>query len=301
MISWDKINAVQRMQDYIKGHLEEPITLYELAQCTGYSPWHCAKMFKEITGKVPFEYIRMYRLSMAAKKIRDNDMKIIDVAMDFLFDSHEGFTRAFSRQFGISPRDYRKSTPPIPLFQPLPVSDYYYYITKTSEEKEPLPDTFNVEVHIFPKRKLIMKRAVKAANYFEYVEEVGCDIWGMFESVKEALYEPVGMWLPDSLRTEGTSRYVQGVEVPENYQKTIPEGYDMIELPECLMMMFHGTSFENKRFDEAVQILHEIIDKFDPESIGYEWNDDIAPRFQLEPQGWRGYIEGRPVKYMKNL
>lgn len=108
MESREQINAVWQMQNYIEGHLDEPITLHALAKSAGYSPWHCARIFKELTGKAPFEYIRMYRLSKAAMELRDNDIKVVDVAMDFLFDSHEGFTRAFRRQFGMSPNEYKK-------------------------------------------------------------------------------------------------------------------------------------------------------------------------------------------------
>jgi AraC family transcriptional regulator len=74
-----------------------------LANAAQYSPWHASKIFKELTGKTPFEYIRALRLSKAAIRLRDHDEKIIDVALDFLFDSHEGFTRAFPRQFGLTP------------------------------------------------------------------------------------------------------------------------------------------------------------------------------------------------------
>lgn len=73
MENWEQINAVQQMQSYIEEHLDEPITLHALAKNAGYSPWHCAKIFKELTGKTPFEYIRMYRLSKAAMELRDKD------------------------------------------------------------------------------------------------------------------------------------------------------------------------------------------------------------------------------------
>jgi len=125
MERWEKISAVQRMQDYIEKHITEPITLHMLAQAAGYSPWHSGRMFKELIGKTPFEYIRSIRLSQAAVKIRDEKIRIIDVALDFVFESHEGFTRAFSRQFGISPYYYSKNTPPLKLFMPNSIRDYY--------------------------------------------------------------------------------------------------------------------------------------------------------------------------------
>lgn len=60
MDSWEKISAVQRMQDYIEEHITDPISLQMLARAAGYSPWHSSRIFKELTGKTPFEYIRSF-------------------------------------------------------------------------------------------------------------------------------------------------------------------------------------------------------------------------------------------------
>ena len=100
----EKIEAVERMQNFIEAHITEPITLHMLADAAGYSPWHSARIFKALTGKAPFEYIRALRLSRAAVKLRDEGAKIVDVAFDFVFGSHEGFTRAFSKEFGMTPQ-----------------------------------------------------------------------------------------------------------------------------------------------------------------------------------------------------
>ncbi len=295
MADLEHAKAVTRMQDYIDSHLKEPITLRALAAEAGYSPWHSAKMFKEYTGKAPFEYIRMLRLSKAALILRDEKRKIVDVAMDFVFDTHEGFTRAFKKQFGVQPKIYQKNTPPIQLFTPYPVQEYYQMGQKKCN-LPPLSKNFHVHIMNFPKRKLILKRAQVADNYFDYVNEVGCDVWGMLTSVKEALYEPVGMWLPDKFRPPATSIYVQGVEVPDDYSGSIPDGYEMIDLPACTMMMFQGNPYDEDRFDEAIVELSRIINDYDPMPNGYTWADSDAPRIQLEPEGYRGYIEARPVK-----
>ena len=130
MESWEKINAVQRMQDYIEEHITEYISLRMLANVAGYSPWYSAKIFKDLLGKTPFEYIRALRLSKAALRLRDDNAKVIDVAFDFVFDSHEGFTRAFSRQFEMTPQDYSKRTPPLKLFIPNRIRDYYLTFKK---------------------------------------------------------------------------------------------------------------------------------------------------------------------------
>ncbi len=294
----ENVEAVQRMQDYIEQNLNSPITLHDLSRIAGYSPFHCARLFKEYIGKAPFDYIRTLRLSHAAVKLRDEKVKVIDVALDFVFDSHEGFTRAFSKEFGVTPYKYGKNPMPIYLFMPNSIRDRYLYFLKGEREMERKPGSQTVFVQIIerPERKLILKRGVKAADYFAYVEETGCDVWGLLSSVKEALYEPIGMWLPDALRPPGTSVYAQGVEVPADYSGVVPDGFEIIELPPCKMMVFQGQPFEDEHFDEAIADLWEVMKTYKPELYGFEWADEDAPRFQMEPQGYRGYIEARPVR-----
>jgi AraC family transcriptional regulator len=286
------------MQAYIDAHISEPITLSQLARAAGYSQYYCERLFKELTGKTPFDYIRSLRLSQAALVLRDRPTKVVDVAFDFVFGSHEGFTKAFSRQFGLSPRDYARRKPPIQLFIPSPAGDYRH--TKLKGEK-PVSENKNlqavfVQVVERPRRKVLLRRGVKAADYIEYCGEVGCDIWGMLSSVKEALYEPIGMWLPEGMRPEGTSEYVQGVELPLDYAKPAPEGYEFQEFPPCKMMVFQGPPFDEEQFEDAITDLWELMERFDPTLYGFEWADEEGPRFQLAPMGYRGYIEARPVR-----
>jgi AraC family transcriptional regulator len=293
----ENISSVRRMQDYIEEHIAEKITLSQLAKAACYSPWHSEKLFKELTGTAPFDYIRALRLSKAAIVLRDDKPKIIDVAFDFVFDSHEGFTKAFSKQFGLSPKSYSKEAPPIQLFIPYPANNYRHTKLKgenTMSENKNLKAVF-VQVIERPARKVLIKRGVKATEYFEYCEEVGCEIWGMLTSVKEALYEPIGMWLPNSMIKDGTSQYIQGVELPLDYDKPIPDGYELTEFQPCKMMVFQGPPFKDDDFEEAITDVWELIKTFDPSLYGYAWADDAAPRFQLIPMGYRGYIEARPV------
>ncbi len=298
MDRWEPVNAVQRMQAYIEAHLNEPITLHRLAEAAGYSPWHAARLFKTLTGKSPFEYIRLMRLSRAAMRLRDEDVKIVDVAFDFVFDSHEGFTRAFSKQFGLTPQRYSHNKPPIKLFMPNNVRETYLALQKgeISMSETLKASTIFVQVVDRPARKLILKRGVKAADYYAYCEEVGCEVWDVLTGIQQALYEPIGMWLPQNLRKPGTSEYAQGVEMPADYSGPVPEGFELIDLPPCKMMIFQGQPYDDADFEEAIGSLWETVKQYKPEIYGFGWADEDGPRFQLEPQGYRGYIEGRPVR-----
>nr|WP_315024476.1 AraC family transcriptional regulator [uncultured Aminipila sp.] len=294
----ENIMAVQRMQEYIDMNILRKITLKELAVSAGYSPWHAARLFKEATGKAPFEYIRALRLTKAALILRDNNERIIDVAMDFVFDSHEGFTRAFSKEFGMPPIKYSQHTPPIKLFMPQKVFDTYRALHKGGEKMSKNSNTKSIFVQVIerPARKVLLKRGKQATDYFAYCAEVGCDVWAVLSSVKEAMYEPIGMWLPKHIIKEGTSQYVQGVEVPLDYTNDIPEEYELIELPPCKLMIFQGEPYNDDDFMDEINEVWNHIARFDPKVYGYQWASEEAPRFQLAPMGYRGYIEARPVK-----
>jgi len=290
--------AVQRMQTYIEAHLRSEMTLEDLARAAGYSPEHACRLFKRLVGLSPFEYVRARRLSRAVLELRDARKRVLDVALEYAFGSHEGFTRAFSSQFGISPSRYRRTTPPLPLFQPRSA-----YLTYLREKKgdEPVDNIQTVFTQVInrPARKFILKRGREAQYYFEYCEEVGCDVWGVLESIKGALYEPIGAWLPEKLRKPGTSRYVQGVEVPLDYSGPIPEGMEIIELEPCQVMVFQGPPYPEEKMGEAISAMWKAIDSFNPTLYGWQWADEDAPRYQLAPIGERGYIEARPVKPMR--
>ncbi len=99
-----------------------------------------------------------------------------------------------------------------------------------------------------------------------------------------------------ALRPEGTSEYAQGVEVPAGYSGEVPEGYEVMDLPPCQMMVFQGPPYDDNVFFEAIGEMGAAMEKYNPELYGFAWADEDGPRFQLEPQGYRGYIEARPVR-----
>lgn len=288
----EQVLAVQRMQDYIEKHLIETITLADLARVSLFSPWHSYRIFKEYTQLTPAEYIRRLRLSKSALRLRDETCKIIDVAFDLGFGSADGYTRAFFREFGCTPREYASAPVPLSLFIPYGVK--FRELRKEKKEMEHVKSVF-IQVIEKPTRKAIIKRGVAADDYFAYCEEVGCDVWGVLTSMHSLCGEPVCLWLPEKYRTSGTSRYVQGVEVSADYNGPVPEGFDLIELPAAKYLMFQGEPFEEEDYCQAITNVQQAMEKYDPSVLGLSW-DKENPRIQLEPIGKRGYIELLVVK-----
>lgn len=286
----EQIQAVQRMQDYIEIHLYENITLADLSRVSLFSPWYSHRLFLKQLGVTPGEYIRKLRLSKSALKLRDNLCKITDVAFEIGFGSTDGYQRAFFREFGCNPAQY--SSNPVPLYLFTPYGIKFRYL----ERRILMQNIRNVFVQVIekPARKVIIKRGLKAKEYFTYCEEVGCDVWGLLKSIKSLSGEPVCMWLPDKYIKKDTSEYVQGAEVEIHYDGIIPEGFDIIELPKSKYIMFQGEPFEEEDYIQAINELKYSIDKYVPSAIGYSWDKD-NPRIQLEPIGSRGYIELMPI------
>ena len=287
----ERIEAVQRMQDYIESNLEQDISMADLAKAAGYSPWYSYRLFQSLLHMTPAVYIRRLRLSKSALRLRDEKVKIIDVAFDLGFASVDGYTRAFRKEFGITPSEYAKSPVPIKLF--------VAYGVKFKELRKEISIMANQNVFIQvihkPRRKVIMKRGIKADNYFDYCGEVGCDVWGTLLSMDSLCGEPVCLWLPEQYKLPETSTYVQGVEVAEDYDGVIPEGFDVITLDEADYLMFQGEPFDEEDYCDAIFAVQNAMDRYDPTVIGYCW-DDTNPRIQLEPRGERGYIEMRAVQ-----
>lgn len=114
----EQILAVQRMQDYIEAHLEEEITLADLAGASLFSPWYSYRLFRQYTGLTPADYIRRLRLSESALRLKAGHCKVIDAACELGFGSVDGYQRAFLREFGCNPGQYARTRMPIPLFIP---------------------------------------------------------------------------------------------------------------------------------------------------------------------------------------
>ena len=282
--------AVRKMQDYINDHISEEISIGDLAKAASFSPWYARRIFIKYLDMTPAVYIRRLKLSRSALKLRDESCQILDVAMDMGYGSVDGYQRAFRREFGINPGEYSASPVPVWLFTP-----YFINVQERSERK--MSDIRNVFIQVVekPARKVIIKRGIKATEYWSYCEEVGCDVWGLLTSIKSISGEPVCLFLPEKLRKPVTNEYVQGVEVEPDYRGMVPEGFEVIDLPASTYLLFRGEPFAEENYEAAIGEIWDAEKKYNPAFIGYEW-DDTNPRIQLEPRGERGYMELVPVK-----
>ncbi len=103
--------ALFRALRFIQNNLEEEIGLDDIAAAAYISPFHFHRLFKDFTGETVKSYLRRLRLENAAFRLRARDEKIVDLAFDSGFYTHETFTRAFNKRFGRNPSSYKSLDP----------------------------------------------------------------------------------------------------------------------------------------------------------------------------------------------
>ena len=100
--------AVGDAMETIRTHCDRPLSLEMLAGRAGISPFHFHRLFRSDAGQPLGEYVRRVRLQKGARLLRSTDQKVVDVAFDCGYQSHEAFSRAFQKWTGLSPTQFRE-------------------------------------------------------------------------------------------------------------------------------------------------------------------------------------------------
>lgn len=104
----DWITGISKAIDYIEEHITEPTDYARAAKEACSSPFNFQRVFALLCGYTLGDYVRMRRLALAGEELLSTDVKVIDVALKYGYDSPESFSRAFTRFHGVSPSAVRK-------------------------------------------------------------------------------------------------------------------------------------------------------------------------------------------------
>lgn len=108
--------TIQSVLNYIEMHVQEDMTCESLVKLTGFSKSHFLRVFEAYTNCTVMSYVRGRKLHLAAERLNQSEDKIVDIAFEFGFESHDVFGRAFKRTYGITPENYRKNRFLLPVF-----------------------------------------------------------------------------------------------------------------------------------------------------------------------------------------
>lgn len=320
MYEWPKrIQAiVDEIDQCIKHHNNDALTLRALARRQGYSEFHATRKFREISG-MPFrDYLRRRRLAFALRDVRDGTRSLLDIALDTGFSSHEAFTRAFKAAYGITPSAYRKNPKPVLLRTKINPFDRYLF---GLGEIGMVQSTKDIKIYFItlPAHKFLHIKNYESNGYWDFWEKQSkipgqdCDtICGLLDSVPGKLddrggtevnsgngqvmayiHDPAGRLCAWGFpRTE-----CYGVRLPSDYRGEVPPQMLLIDVPKAEYLVFEHGPFNYEQENRSVETeIEAAMSAFDYEATDYRYDATPGRITYLfhDPEQFFKYI--RPIK-----
>jgi len=320
MDEWQKQIQVLILEidDCIKRKEDEALTLSSLAEKLGFSEFYVSRKFREISGMSLRDYMGQRSLALALKEVRDTNRGLLDIALDYGFSSHEAFSRAFKRAYGVSPGEYRKHPRPVVLRTVLKPFDCYL-MGNGGVSMESITGDVKVYFVTIPAHKFLHIRNYESIGYWDFWQKQSlipgqdCEtICGLLHSIPGKL-DDMGGDEPDSgsgqvmaYINEPSGRICSwGIPLAEGYGVRLPADYSG-EVPAQMMLMDveEGTYivFEHGPFDFATQNqmveqkIEEAMKNFYYTSSGYELDTTQGRVFYFYHDCKRFWKYVRPVK-----
>lgn len=100
---------MNQVTDFIRTHLTENLSLEELAQQVGFSPYHFARLFRQATGESPHQFVLRQRIEKAQRLLKKTSLSLTQVALESGFANQSHLTQVFKRHFGLTPKAYQQN------------------------------------------------------------------------------------------------------------------------------------------------------------------------------------------------
>ena len=113
------IEGFQESIDFMERNLTDELDIEEIAGKAALSPFYYQRIFGALCGMTVGEYIRARRMTLAAQELNRKDVKVIDVAVKYGYDSPDSFTKTFQKFHGITPSQAREPGAQLRSFAPL--------------------------------------------------------------------------------------------------------------------------------------------------------------------------------------
>ncbi|MCL2232118.1 MAG: helix-turn-helix transcriptional regulator [Treponema sp.] len=298
--------VVNEIDDRIKSHDDEALTLQSLSKKLGFSEFHTTRRFKEISGILLGDYIRRRKLAFALLEVRDTKLKFLDIAVKYGFGSHEAFTRAFKTAYGINPKQYRNNPLPVVLRTKINTFDRYFF---GIGEIGMVKSTEDVKVYFItmPAHKFLHIKNYESSGYWDFWEKQGQipgqdsdTVCGLLDSIKgkldgkdDLIGQYSGQIMAHMYEANGKKAEAYGARLPMDYNGPKPENMLLIDIPEMEYIVFEHGPFDFEKESELVgEKLEEAINSFDFSKT--EYKPDTS-------QGRIGYFHFVPESFEKRI
>jgi AraC family transcriptional regulator len=122
----DYYERIELAVDFMEKNLKSAVYAAEVSAAAFSSQWHFQRIFRYLTGHSVAGYLRARRLAEAACDLVLRGRKVIDVALEYQYESPEAFARAFKKNFGVNPGEARR-TDELEFFAPINIRDGKYH------------------------------------------------------------------------------------------------------------------------------------------------------------------------------
>ena len=300
----NQINYRKRLNkviEYVQGHLDEEIKMEKLAQISHFSPFHFQRIYKAIIQETPYETLFRLRLEKSIFLLKHYPhLKISEVAFQCGFPSIENFSRQFKRRFSTTASQFKKNKKlqNSRIYQEKNLEDFYHYI---KEGRNTDSETFKVKIDKLPNISIAYIPAVFGADgsllikkyqeLMHWVEQNDIPYQGELRRFGMSIDNP-------SVTPAGKFRYDFAIKIEQSYP---PEG--LIEFGKIPSGQFATVHVKGK--------LHQVAQAWDHLYRYWLPNSGYIPKHQNaleefiqgpEEIGWENFnIKCRiPIKPLKN-
>ena len=249
----------------IEENIRERLTVETLAAGINFSKYHYQRIFRDVVGDTVMRYVTRRKLYLAAGELIETRDSVLEIALRYGFDSHEGFTRSFKAYTGVTPRSYRK---------------YHSAISFPERKKE--QSTMAYLRHTDELIKELNSLIVQAKETAEYTKKYqGADVQAI------ALYEQ--FW---ELTAERTEKMAEELQEILKRVAAVTEDSDEISADFLLVKAIDDTAFETgvTAFQAGLMISrampeHQAV--FKPLCAQY---DGLAQNFQIKSRKMADFL-----------
>jgi AraC family transcriptional regulator len=100
---------LRKVEDYVREHLAEEISVARLAELVNLSPFHFSRVFKQATGMTPLQFVTRGRITYAQQLIRETSRSLIDIALGVGYSNPSHFAKVFRKVAGVTPTEFRSA------------------------------------------------------------------------------------------------------------------------------------------------------------------------------------------------
>lgn len=272
-------DAIALCIEFIEKNIKNELSAEIIANECGYSTFHFSRVFNINQGITLMDYVKKRRLSLAAKDLFDGK-KIIDIALDYGFQTHNGFSKAFKKEFGFSPTQYIKRM------------DRRFGKKSILKFGGDFMNPIIIEKPAFKVAGYGIKTNVTNGNYTKDVASFWINYDGenleskMYKILNPPKHGEVGLCIP-SRSDNGEATYMLGVIV-DNF-KDITDDMITVEVPEATYAVFTtppvntGTETEDNEFANVIKETWKYIFEewfkdsgyiFDETKLDFEYYDE---------------------------